>query len=99
MTYELYYWPGIQGRGEFVRLALEEAGAHYRDVALLPQTKGVPAILAVLAARGVFIGANQHFLRSAAAGNQSHSRLHQADVGFGCRLNFRRVQADLAAAA
>ncbi len=27
MAYELYYWPGIQGRGEFVRLALEEAGA------------------------------------------------------------------------
>ncbi len=33
MTYELYYWPGIQGRGEFVRLALEEAGADYIDVA------------------------------------------------------------------
>ncbi len=33
MTYELYYWPGIQGRGEFVRLALEEAGAAYVDVA------------------------------------------------------------------
>jgi glutathione S-transferase len=33
MTYELYYWPGIQGRGEFVRLALEEAGANYIDVA------------------------------------------------------------------
>ena len=33
MTYELYYWPGIQGRGEFVRLALEEAGADYVDVA------------------------------------------------------------------
>jgi glutathione S-transferase len=33
MVYELYYWPGIQGRGEFVRLALEEAGAAYRDVA------------------------------------------------------------------
>jgi glutathione S-transferase len=32
MTYELHYWPGIQGRGEFVRLALEEAGAPYRDV-------------------------------------------------------------------
>jgi glutathione S-transferase len=31
--YELYYWPTIQGRGEFVRLALEEAGAPYRDVA------------------------------------------------------------------
>ena len=33
MKYELYYWPGIQGRGEYVRLALEEAGASYRDVA------------------------------------------------------------------
>ena len=53
MTYELYYWPGIQGRGEFVRLALEESGAHYHDVAVLPQARGVPAILKVLAARGV----------------------------------------------
>jgi glutathione S-transferase len=33
MTYELYYWSGIQGRGEYVRLALEAAGAAYRDVA------------------------------------------------------------------
>jgi glutathione S-transferase len=33
MRYELYYWSGIQGRGEFVRLALEEAGADYVDVA------------------------------------------------------------------
>jgi glutathione S-transferase len=33
MPYELYYWPGIQGRGEFVRLALEAAGAPYIDVA------------------------------------------------------------------
>jgi len=33
MPYELYYWPDIQGRGEFVRLALEEAGADYVDVA------------------------------------------------------------------
>jgi glutathione S-transferase len=33
MKYELYYWPGIQGRGEYVRLALEEAGAGYVDVA------------------------------------------------------------------
>ena len=31
--YELYYWPSIQGRGEFVRLALEEAGVAYEDVA------------------------------------------------------------------
>jgi glutathione S-transferase len=33
MPYELYYWPSIQGRGEYVRLALEEAGAEYVDVA------------------------------------------------------------------
>lgn len=33
MRYELFYWPSIQGRGEFVRLALEEAGASYTDVA------------------------------------------------------------------
>src|SRR5258706_4288212 len=33
MRYELHYWPSIQGRGEFVRLALEEAGANYVDVA------------------------------------------------------------------
>lgn len=33
MRYELYYWPTIQGRGEYVRLALEEAGADYVDVA------------------------------------------------------------------
>src|ERR1051325_1683302 len=33
MKYELYYWPEIQGRGEYVRLALEEAGAAYVDVA------------------------------------------------------------------
>ena len=32
MAYELYYWSGIQGRGEFVRLALEDAGADYRDM-------------------------------------------------------------------
>ena len=34
MRYELYYWPGIQGRGEFVRLAFEAAGASYIDIAL-----------------------------------------------------------------
>jgi glutathione S-transferase len=36
MAYELYYWAGIQGRGEFVRLALEDAGAEYVDVARKP---------------------------------------------------------------
>jgi len=33
MRYQLYYWPTIPGRGEFVRLALEQAGAEYEDVA------------------------------------------------------------------
>ena len=37
MRYELYYWPKIQGRGEFVRLALEEAGANYVEVARQPR--------------------------------------------------------------
>ncbi len=32
MSYELFYWPGIQGRGEFIRLALEDAGADYDDI-------------------------------------------------------------------
>ena len=36
MRYELFYWPDIQGRGEYVRLALEDAGADYDDVARKP---------------------------------------------------------------
>lgn len=40
MAYELHYWPGIQGRGEFVRLALEAAGADYVDVARQPADQG-----------------------------------------------------------
>lgn len=40
MPYELHYWPTIQGRGEFVRLALEAAGASYLDVARGPESKG-----------------------------------------------------------
>ena len=40
MAYELYYWPGIQGRGEFIRLALEEAGADYIDTARKPESEG-----------------------------------------------------------
>ena len=38
--YELYYWPVLPGRGEFVRLVLEEAGAPYVDVARLPEEEG-----------------------------------------------------------
>ncbi len=49
MRYELYYWPEIQGRGEFVRLALEEAGAEYVDVARLSgRGKGVQAMMRLL---------------------------------------------------
>lgn len=40
MIYELYYWPGIQGRGEFIRLALEDADADYVDYALVPESEG-----------------------------------------------------------
>ncbi len=40
MALELYYWPGIQGRGELIRLALEDSGTPYRDVAREPESKG-----------------------------------------------------------
>jgi glutathione S-transferase len=52
--YALYYWPNIQGRGEFVRLALEEAGAPYRDVARESgRGAGVPALMHFLQGRAV----------------------------------------------
>lgn len=46
LQYELYYWPGLQGRGEFVRLAFEDAGCPYREMGRLPadQGGGVPSI-------------------------------------------------------
>ncbi|MBL0092940.1 MAG: glutathione S-transferase [Piscinibacter sp.] len=50
MGYELHYWPGIQGRGEFVRLALEAAGAPYTDVARGDEAagQGLPAMQRLL---------------------------------------------------
>jgi glutathione S-transferase len=52
MNYELYYWPTIQGRGEFVRLVLEEAGAAYKDVARESgKDAGVGALMALLGQR------------------------------------------------
>lgn len=50
MRYELYYWPSIQGRGEFIRLPLEEAAAEYVDVARLPARRGMgmPALMHML---------------------------------------------------
>jgi len=50
MRYELYYWPEIQGRGEFVRLALEDANADYLDVARLPK-RGITAMMRFLESR------------------------------------------------
>ena len=46
MRYELYYWPSIQGRGEYVRLALEEVGAEYADVA---RERGTASMLIISA--------------------------------------------------
>jgi glutathione S-transferase len=51
MRYELYYWPSIQGRGEYVRLALEDVGADYDDVAR--SGRGMPAMMKMMeASRG-----------------------------------------------
>jgi glutathione S-transferase len=52
MRYELYYWPKIQGRGEFVRLALEEAGADYVDVARTRKS-GMDAMMQLMAGKRV----------------------------------------------
>ena len=48
MKYALYYWPFIQGRGEYVRLALEDAGADYDDVA---RGDGMAAMMRIIEAR------------------------------------------------
>jgi glutathione S-transferase len=52
MRYELYYWPEIQGRGEFVRLALEDSGADYVDVGRLPK-RGMAAMMRFMESRSV----------------------------------------------
>ncbi len=49
MRYQLYYWPEIQGRGEFVRLALEDAGATYDDVAR--KGRGEDRMMTIMAGR------------------------------------------------
>lgn len=52
--YTLYYWPGLPGRGEFVRLVLEQADALYDDIARRPKDEGggVPALIRLLGAPG-----------------------------------------------
>lgn len=52
MSYELYYWPTIQGRGEFVRLVLEEAGVQYDDVGRRAEGGDFAAVAEVLAPNG-----------------------------------------------
>lgn len=55
MIYELYYWPTIQGRGEFVRLALEEAAAPYQDVARESgRGAGLGALMGQMANRKIY---------------------------------------------
>ncbi|MBY8828104.1 glutathione S-transferase [Hephaestia mangrovi] len=51
MAYQLWYWPSIQGRGEFVRLPLEAAGIDYEDCA---RTRGVDALIADMDTRGPY---------------------------------------------
>jgi glutathione S-transferase len=54
MVYELFYWPSIQGRGEFVRLTLEEAGARYIDVARTARSgSGEARIMRLLRGPGI----------------------------------------------
>lgn len=54
MAYEFFYWPDIQGRGEFVRLALEDAGIGFTDVARGSESDGhgIPAMLALMRGEG-----------------------------------------------
>jgi len=52
MSYDLWYWPGIEGRGEFIRLALEGAGIPYRDRA---REDGLDALLKDKASRAGFV--------------------------------------------
>ncbi|MDB5594128.1 MAG: glutathione S-transferase [Hyphomicrobiales bacterium] len=51
MTLQLYYWPGLPGRGEFVRLALEQAGAPYVDL-VRDTPKGMAALMEIMEDEG-----------------------------------------------
>ncbi len=54
MAYELYYWDGIPGRGEFIRLALEEAGAKYLDV--VRTSHGMSAMMEYMRGKHGYLG-------------------------------------------
>src|SRR3972149_1194943 len=52
MRYELYYWPSIQGRGEFIRLVLEDSGADYVDVARVAK-RGMATMMRFMESRAI----------------------------------------------
>ncbi|WEK02647.1 MAG: glutathione S-transferase [Candidatus Sphingomonas phytovorans] len=54
MMYRLWYWPSIQGRGEFVRLPLEAAGIAYEDCARAAGEKALMADMERHGAGGPF---------------------------------------------
>lgn len=51
VPYHLVYWPGLPGRGEHVRLALEEAGASYTDTAHIKD--GINEVLAQIDSKNI----------------------------------------------
>lgn len=65
MAYELYYWDGLQGRGEFIRLALEDAGADYVDVVRGSESEGqgTAAMMRILQGREPHIPFAPPFLK------------------------------------
>jgi len=79
--YELYYWPNIPGRGEFVRLVLEEAGASYADVARRPRAEGggFEAVLPYYAGQSAGRCGSQ-----ASAGRACRASTSSASRGTGC---------------
>ena len=105
--YQLHYWPGIQGRGEFVRLALEAAGAPYVDVARVPQEQGqgMPALMALLEgdalARPPFacpalVDGKQVIAQTAAILLHLGTRLKLAPAGEADRLWVHQIQLTIA---
>ena len=73
MRYELYYQPSIQGRGEFIRLALEEAGADYVDVARTGTATHHPGKLAAALDRVVAAARTRATPTGAAGGRTAES--------------------------
>ena len=77
MRYRLYYWPDIQGRGEYVRLALEDAGVAYDDVARGPG--GVAAMT------GMMEQGDTPNMHDALTGSQPDGRAFAAEPDMTCK--------------